>query len=69
MSSCRPNVKDYEPVFDLRGQSDIELAKKLTGRKYTPIKYWLDVTPDSGTRALDVSVEAFRQVVHISQMH
>ena len=39
--SCR-KVLGYQPVFDLRGQNDIEVAKQLTGREYTPIKYWLD---------------------------
>lgn len=51
---CRPNVRDYEPVFDLRGQSDIEVAKELTGRSYTPTNYWLDVVPDTATRGLQV---------------
>ena len=69
VSLCRPKVKDYEPVFDLRGQSDMELAKELTGRKYTPIKYWLDTTPDSKSRAFDVSVKASCQVMHISCRH
>ena len=43
-------MSDYQPVFDLCGQSDIEVAKELTGREYTPTKYWLDTTPDSGDR-------------------
>ncbi|KAL3149400.1 hypothetical protein ABBQ32_002196 [Trebouxia sp. C0010 RCD-2024] len=47
-----PDVRKYEPVFDLRGQSDIEMAKQLTGRTYNPTKYWLDVVPDTPTRAL-----------------
>ena len=51
---CRPKVKDYEPVFDLRGQCDIEVAKQLTGRSYIPTNYWLDVVPDTATRGLQV---------------
>lgn len=51
---CRPNVGVYEPVFDLRGQSDIEVAKELTGRTYIPTKYWLDVVPDTASRGLQV---------------
>jgi len=47
-------VSDYQPVFNLCGQSDIEVAKELTGREYTPTKYWLDTTPDSGDRKIMV---------------
>ncbi|DBA70393.1 TPA: hypothetical protein ACH3X2_011808 [Trebouxia sp. C0005] len=47
-----PDVSDYQPVFNLCGQSDIEVAKELTGREYTPTKYWLDTTPDSGDRKI-----------------
>ncbi len=53
--ACRPKVSDYQPVFNLCGQSDIEVAKELTGREYTPTKYWLDTTPDSGDRKIMVS--------------
>ena len=56
---CRPNVRDYEPVFDLRGQSDIEVAKELTGRTYIPTNYWLDVVPDTATRGLQVCRASF----------
>ena len=52
--ACRPKVSDYQPVFNLCGQSDIEVAKELTGREYTPTKYWLDTTPDSGDRKMMV---------------
>lgn len=53
--SCR-KVSDYQPVFDLRGQRDIEVAKQLTGREYLPTKYWLDTDPDMGTRNFMVSM-------------
>ena len=56
---CRPNVRDYEPVFDLRGQSDIEVAKELTGRTYIPTNYWLDVVPDTATRGFQVCERSF----------
>lgn len=50
----RKHLAAYEPVFNLCGQSDIETAKLLTGREYKPYSYFLDVTPDAGTRKLMV---------------
>ena len=55
----RPDVKNYEPVFNLCGQNDMELAKQLTGRDYKPTKYWLDTLPDSGTRKITVRACSF----------
>ena len=53
-ANCRPKASDYQPVFNLCGQGDIETAKELTGREYIPTKYWLDTSPDSGTRKIMV---------------
>ena len=51
---CRPDVRKYEPVFNLCGQSDMEVAKQLTGRKYIPFNTWLDLSPDAETSGIQV---------------